>query len=81
MAVDAALLRRAGDLKGELVAFSQQPRYERASSRFLIEYGNGLETVDEQRLMLLWDCFVLEHKLPKRPDRGGGIRRCPSAVG
>lgn len=25
---DAALLRRAGDLKGELVAFSQQPRYD-----------------------------------------------------
>jgi hypothetical protein len=64
MVVDAALLRRAGELKGELVAFSQQPRYERASSRFLIEYGDGLEAVDEQRLMLLWDCFVLEHKLP-----------------
>ena len=25
---DAALLRRAGDLNGELVAFSQQPRYD-----------------------------------------------------
>jgi hypothetical protein len=64
MAVDAALLRRAGDLKGELVAFSQQPRYERAASRFLAEYGNSLGDGDEQRLMLLWDSFVLEHKLP-----------------
>src|SRR5690349_13718079 len=61
--VDAALLRRAGDLKGELVAFSQQPRYDRAASSFLAEYGNGLEDADEQRWMLLWDCFVLEHKL------------------
>jgi hypothetical protein len=62
--VDAALLRRAGDLKRELVAFSQQPRYDRAASRFLAEYGNGPEDADEQRWMLLWDCFVLEHKLP-----------------
>ena len=63
MAVDAASLERAGELKGELVAFSQQPRYERAVSLFLVEYGNGLEEFDEQRLVLLWDCFVLEHKL------------------
>jgi len=63
MAVDAASLERAGELKGELVAFSQQPRYERAVSRFLVEYGNGLEEFDDQRLVLLWDCFVLEHKL------------------
>ena len=61
--VDAELLRRAGDLKGELVAFSQQPRYERAASTFLAEYGDGLEDADEQRWMLLWDCFVLEHTL------------------
>src|SRR4051812_49174269 len=61
--VDAALLRRAGDLKGELVAFSQQPRYDRAASTFLAEYGNSLEDADEQRWMLLWDCFVLEHRL------------------
>jgi hypothetical protein len=61
--VDAALLRRAGDLKGELVAFSQRPRYDRAASSFLAEYGNSLEDADEQRWMLLWDCFVLEHRL------------------
>ena len=60
---DAALLRRTGDLKGGLVAFFQQPRYDRAASSFLAEYGNGLEDADEQRWMLLWDCFVLEHRL------------------
>ncbi|WP_212995527.1 hypothetical protein [Winogradskya consettensis] len=61
--VDPAVLERAGDLKGELVAFSQRPRYERAASEFLDRYGSGSEELDEQRLILLWDCFVLEHKL------------------
>lgn len=64
MVGDAVLFERAGDLKGELVAFSQQPRYARAASRFLAEYGDGMEALDDQRLMLLWDCFVLEHQLP-----------------
>jgi hypothetical protein len=63
MVVDAALLERAGELKRELVEFSQQPRYERAVSRFLEEYGGGTAVFDEQRMMLLWDSFVLEHKL------------------
>ncbi|MDP9797468.1 hypothetical protein J2S43_005980 [Catenuloplanes nepalensis] len=45
------------------MAFSQQPRYGRAASEFLDRYGNGIEEFDEQRLMLLWDCFILEHKL------------------
>lgn len=64
--MDAAFLERAGDLKSELVEFSQQPRYDRAASRFLDGYLNGLDEdeVDEQRMMLLWDSFVLEHKLP-----------------
>ena len=61
--VDAAILERAGELKGELVAFSQQPRYERAVSECLDRYGDGMEEFDEQRMILLWDCFVLEHKL------------------
>ncbi|GAA2487420.1 hypothetical protein Ahu01nite_024840 [Winogradskya humida] len=56
-------MERAGNLKGELVAFSQQPRYDRAASEFLDRYGSGSEELDEQRLILLWDCFVLEHKL------------------
>jgi len=42
MVLDAAFLERAGQLKRELVAFSQQPRYERAASRFLDRYVSGL---------------------------------------
>ncbi len=63
MAVDAALLDRAGDLKGELVAFSRQPRYDRAFSEVLAQHGDGSEVLDEHRLMMLWDYFVLEHRL------------------
>src|SRR3954454_24096281 len=62
--VDATFLDRAGDLKRELVEFSQQPRYDRAASRFLAEHGNGAEVLDEEMFMMLWDYFVLEHRLP-----------------
>ncbi|NMO56717.1 hypothetical protein HH310_36785 [Actinoplanes sp. TBRC 11911] len=61
--VGAAFLQRAGDLKGELVEFSQQPRYERAASAFLEACGHQLEELGEHELILLWDCFVLEHTL------------------
>jgi hypothetical protein len=63
MAVDAALLDRVGELKGELVAFSRQPRYDRAFSEVLVRHGDGSEVLDEHRLMMLWDYFVLEHRL------------------
>jgi hypothetical protein len=63
MAVDAALLDRAGELKRELVAFSQQPRYDRAFSEVLARHGGGSEVLDDHRLMMLWDYFVLEHRL------------------
>jgi hypothetical protein len=64
MAVDAALLDRAGELKRELVAFSQQPRYDRAFSEVLARHGGGGgKVLDEHRLMMLWDYFVLEHRL------------------
>ena len=62
--VDAALLDRAGDLKRELVTFSQQPRYDRAVAEVLAIHGDGTRPLDEQRLMMLWDYFVLEHRLP-----------------
>ena len=74
------------------MAFSQQPRYDRAASSFLDEYLNGLDEdeVDEQRMMLLWDSFVLEHKLPNgrtvveqfvaaRPQLSDPSGRCCSA--
>lgn len=63
MAVESALLDRAGDLKRELVAFSQQPRYDRAATEVLARGDGGTDALDEQRLMLLWDYFVLEHRL------------------
>jgi hypothetical protein len=63
MAVDAALLDRAGELKRELVAFSQQPPYDQAFSEVLARHGDGSEVLDEHRLMMLWDYFVLEHRL------------------
>jgi hypothetical protein len=63
MAVDAALLGRAGELKRELVAFSQQPRYDRAVGEVLARHGDGASALDEDRLMMLWDYFVLEHRL------------------
>jgi hypothetical protein len=62
VAVDAALLDRAGELKRELLAFSRQPRYDRAFSEVLARHG-GSEVLDEHRLMMLWDYFVLEHRL------------------
>ena len=63
VAVDAALLDRMGELKRELVAFSRQPRYDRAFGEVLAGHGDGSEVWDEHRLMLLWDYFVLEHRL------------------
>jgi hypothetical protein len=52
MAVEA-LLDRAGELKRQLVAFSQQPRYDRAFREMLAQHGDGAEVWDEDRLMLL----------------------------
>jgi hypothetical protein len=62
MAVEA-LLDRAGELKRQLVAFSQQPRYDRAFREMLAQHGDGAEVWDEDRLMLLWDHFLLEYRL------------------
>src|SRR3954447_20658597 len=67
MTAVGALLDRAGDLKGELLAFSQQPRYDRAFREMLAQHADEAETWDEGRLMLLWDSFVLEYHL--RNDR------------
>jgi hypothetical protein len=49
MAVHAALLDRAGELKRELVAFSQQPRYDRAFSEVLAQHGSGSEVLVASR--------------------------------
>jgi len=57
------LFDRAGDLKRQLVEFSQQPRYDRAFREMLVHHADGAEVWDESRLMLLWDSFLLEHPL------------------
>ena len=62
MAVET-LLDRAGELKRQLVEFSQQPRYDRAFREMLAQHGDGTEVWDEDRLILLWDSFLLEHRL------------------
>src|SRR4051794_8109618 len=62
MAVET-LLDRAGELKRQLVEFSQQPRYDRAFREMLARHGNDAEVWDEDRAILLWDSFLLEHRL------------------
>ena len=58
-----ALLDRVGELKRQLVTFSQRPRYDRAFREMLAHHGDGAEVWDEDRLMLLWDHFLLEYRL------------------
>ncbi|MEU4382368.1 hypothetical protein [Micromonospora echinofusca] len=61
--VDDDLLIRAGELKQQLVAFSQQRRYDRAFDDVLADQHHGRVALDEHALMILWDYFVLEHRL------------------
>jgi hypothetical protein len=60
---DDDLLDRAGELKQQLVAFSQQPRYDRAFREVLAERSGDPARLNDNRLMMLWDYFVLEHRL------------------
>ncbi|WP_405433763.1 hypothetical protein [Micromonospora sp. NBC_00617] len=57
-------MNRAGELKQQLVAFSQQRRYERAFDDVLADQHDERVPLDEHTLMILWDYFVLEHRLP-----------------
>lgn len=61
--MQAELFSRAGDLKRELVAFSQQQRYAREARRVMAEHGVGGGVFDEHRVLMVWDFFVLEHQL------------------
>ncbi|TFV62256.1 hypothetical protein E4P41_07755 [Geodermatophilus sp. DF01-2] len=56
------LVERAGQLKRQLVDFSKQTRYDRAFREFVAQHGDGAEAWDEDRAMLLWDTFLLEHR-------------------
>jgi hypothetical protein len=57
------LVERAGELKRQLVEFSQQPRYDRAFRAMLAAQGADADVEDESRAILLWDSFLLEHRL------------------
>ena len=63
MVVDTIGIDRAGELKRELVEFSQQPRYSRALGEVLADQQGDSGMLDEHQLMMLWDYFVLEHPL------------------
>lgn len=63
MAVDAALLDRAGELKQALVEFADQPQYDRAFTELVARHSDESTLLDEQRAMTLADYFVLQHRL------------------
>src|SRR3954447_10049075 len=58
-----SLLDRAAELKRQLVEYSQSGRYSRAFRQMLAEHGEDAELWDEERAILLWDSFLLEHRL------------------
>jgi hypothetical protein len=57
------LLDRAAELKRQLVAYSQSGRYDRAFREMVAGLDDPVEERDEDRWILLWDAFVLEHRL------------------
>ncbi|MGY1709152.1 hypothetical protein ACI8AC_06530 [Geodermatophilus sp. SYSU D00758] len=57
------LVERAGELKRQLVEFSERPRYARAFSAMIAEQDEPVVAGDENGLVLLWDSFLLEHRL------------------
>ncbi|MGW5645986.1 hypothetical protein ACWEV3_28105 [Saccharopolyspora sp. NPDC003752] len=57
------LLARAGDLKGELVAFAQGPRFARRLEAVLSETADRYGYLDESRAILAIDSFALQHRL------------------
>jgi hypothetical protein len=64
MAATAALVARSGDLKRDLVSFAQQPRYHRAFREALLSHEDVASVVvDEQKLTMVFDHFVLQYRL------------------
>ena len=62
MAADT-LLDRAAELKQQLVQFSQSGRYDRAFRNMLAEGQQDAGLEGEEQAILLWDSFLLEHRL------------------
>lgn len=57
------LIARAADLKGELVAFAQSPRFARRLGARLFDAADRLGHLDEARAVLIIDHFALQHRL------------------
>ncbi|MGI8310059.1 hypothetical protein [Saccharopolyspora hattusasensis] len=57
------LIDRAGDLKGELVAFAQGPRFARRLDAVLSETADRYGYLDESTAVLAIDYFALQHRL------------------
>jgi hypothetical protein len=64
MSAGSDLVRRSGDLKGELVDFAQGPRFARSFRRALKERFAAVATVEEEQFINFLDWFVLQHRLP-----------------
>lgn len=57
------LIARAADLKGELVAFAQSPRFARRLDTVLFETADRYGCLDEGNAVLAVDHFALQHRL------------------
>lgn len=54
---------RAGDLKGELLAFSRAPRFARRLKPLLVAAADGDGVLDEATAVAIFDHFALQHRL------------------
>src|SRR5437016_4099430 len=57
------LIARAADLKGELVAFAQSPRFARRLDALLFDAADRDGHLDEATVVLTIDHFALQHRL------------------
>jgi hypothetical protein len=64
MPASSQLVRRSGDLKGELVDFARGRRFARTFQQALEQRFGGLVVTDEGEFINFLDWFVLEHRLP-----------------
>lgn len=60
----ADLLRRSGDLKGELVTFAQSRRWSKHLQKTLRRQFGETVVADEEKLSNVIDHFLLQHRLP-----------------
>ncbi|MDP8923283.1 MAG: hypothetical protein M3O34_10470 [Chloroflexota bacterium] len=63
MSASPDLIERSGDLKRELLAFAQEPRFERAYRRALRERFGPFDLPDEAEFANFLDHFILQRRL------------------